>query len=138
MSHSVFLVATVGAPRDHHAIFVETDRGIKSGTIVNVTGNIQTGMEFQERWSDDPESADTFVEKWYLGEVRERNVDQLRAICRGNPAPKKQFDGAKRLFPKEPLRRCQEWTAETIEMLKSEGILLSSGHAAAEELKGDE
>lgn len=138
MSYGVFLIVSIGAPRDHHAIFVETDPGTKSGTILNVTGNIQTGMEFEERHSGDPETADTFVEKSYLGEVRERNVDRLREICRVNPAPKKQFDGAKRLFPKEPLRRCQEWTAEAIELLLSERILLSSGHAGAEDLKGGE
>lgn len=138
MSYRVFLVASIGAPRNHHAIFVETGPGTKSGTILNVTGNIQSGMEFEERESGDCETADTFVEKTYLGEVGTGDVYQLRGISRANPAPKKQFDGGKRLFPGEPLRRCQEWTAETIELLASEGILLSPGHAGVEDEKREE
>ena len=93
-------------------------------------------MEFEDRQSGDPEAADTFVEKSYLGEVGARNTDRLRETCRGNPAPKKQFDGARRLLPKEPLRRCQEWTAETIQLLSRGGILLFSGPNGSNGPKG--
>ncbi|KAF5971578.1 hypothetical protein FBULB1_9152 [Fusarium bulbicola] len=33
----------------------------------------------------------------------------------------------KKINPRQPLRRCQEWTAETIAMLKSQGVLVSEG-----------
>ena len=132
MSHSVFLVASIGAPRNHHAIFVETDPSSRGGIVLQVTGNIQAGMEFEERHAENPETADGFVGKTCLGEVKVGDLDRLREICRRNPAPKKQFDVPRRLYPTEALRRCQEWTAETIELLSKEGVLLVSGSAGAQ------
>lgn len=35
----------------------------------------------------------------------------------------KQFNGPKRIEPSVPLRRCQEWTDESIRALKNEGAL---------------
>lgn len=127
MSYSIFLIASIGAPRNHHALFLETDPPSKSGTILNVVGNIQAGMAFEERQSGDPETSDTFVGKTYLGDVRAGDVERVREVCRWNPAPGKQFDGPRRLFPGEKLRRCQEWTAETVGLLEEEGVLVRPG-----------
>lgn len=124
MSYKLFLIASIGAPRSHHALFLETDPSSKSGMVLNVVGNIQAGMAFEERRADDPETADTFVAKTYLGDVEAGDVDRVCGICRGNAAPGKQFDGARRLFPGEKLRRCQEWTAETVGLLEREGVLV--------------
>jgi hypothetical protein len=118
----VFLVESLGAPRNHHAIYVEF--GPESWRIFNVTGNIQDGMDFEvrdlsHRVEDDP----VFISKTEIGKVSRDKLDHLRQICEANPPPEKQFDGPKRLYKNQPLRRCQEWTAETIEQLKAEGVL---------------
>jgi hypothetical protein len=52
-------------------------------------------------------------------------------ICRSIPPPKKQFNGPKRLYPKEPLRRCQEWIDEAVEALISNGILRTENSIAS-------
>lgn len=42
----------------------------------------------------------------------------------GIQPPKKQFDGPRRRYLDEPIRRCQEWTAEAIQALTSAGVLV--------------
>lgn len=122
MSYYVYRVAYLGAPRNHHAIFVETsDDG--SGVIIHVTGDIQNGMKFEQKAGRRPEESASFVEKSLLGSVIIDNYYYIEEICRNIPPPKKQFNGPKRLYPKEPLRRCQEWTNEAIEALISNGVL---------------
>ncbi|OIW24522.1 hypothetical protein CONLIGDRAFT_636706 [Coniochaeta ligniaria NRRL 30616] len=53
-SHPIYLIASLGAPRNHHAIFVESGplgsgSGSGSGTLFHVRGNIQTGMTYETR-----------------------------------------------------------------------------------------
>ncbi|KAL8296019.1 hypothetical protein RB600_001486 [Gaeumannomyces tritici] len=123
MSYNVFLVEYLGAPRNHHALFVETDPESGAGLLLHVTGNIQDGMTFEERETKKPEESNTFSGKKSLGWVAIADLDRMRDICASNPPPKKQFDRAKRLYPNEPLRRCQEWTAETVASLTGEGVI---------------
>lgn len=93
-------------------------------------------MTYEERPSRDPQTSASFVSKTSIGYIDSGALDSLRSVCMGNPPPKKQFNGPKRLYPKEPLRRCQEWTNETIDMLVANGVLfsaLTSQASAAEE-----
>lgn len=113
----------MGAPRNHHALFVETDPVSGGGILLNVTGNIQNGMQFEERSTNKPEESVGFVDQSPLGWVAAGDFDRMRSICERNHPPKKQFNGPKRLYPKEPLRRCQEWTNETIDALTNNGVL---------------
>lgn len=129
MSHQVFLVASLGAPRDHHAIFVVLDGGDGSGYIFQVTGNIQNGMTYEVKPGQKPEESVDFVSKSYLGWVDATDYDRVNDICRSIPPPAKQFEGSKRLNPREPLRRCQEWTREAAQALEAGGVL----HSAAAE-----
>lgn len=122
--HAVYLVEYLGAPRNHHAIFVE-DQG--PGTLFHVKGDIQNGMTYETRpLSKKPELSSTFVSKSQLGWIRNENLSRVEPICRANPPPKKQFNGPKRIDKTKPLRRCQEWTDETITNLRSEGVLVNS------------
>ena len=121
MPFQVFLVSSAGAPRDHLAIFVETGPD-NSGQIFQVTGNIQTGMNYESKLAERPE-APTFIKKELLGTVTTANYPQIDGVCRENPPPAKQFDGPKRINPGVPLRRCQEWTTETIWTLKNKGLI---------------
>lgn len=52
------------------------------------------------------------------------DLSRVDDICRVNPPPAKQFNGAKKINKNQPLRRCQEWTSETIGSLRAEGVLL--------------
>ena len=122
MSYNVYKVAYLGAPRNHHALFIETNVD-GSGTIVHVTGDIQNGMRFEQKATRRPEDSASFVEKTFLGWVLVENYGYIEDTCRNIPPPKKQFNGPKRLYPKEPLRRCQEWTNEAVETLFSSGVL---------------
>jgi hypothetical protein len=124
MSHRVYKVADLGAPRDHHAIFVDTNVDSQGGGLkLHVTGNMQSGMTFEVRRAERPENSPGFVDKTLLGWVSADKVHHIERICRGIEAPRKQFDGPKRLYPKEPLRRCQEWTSEAIDALMADGVL---------------
>ncbi|KAH9908219.1 hypothetical protein F4778DRAFT_468651 [Xylariomycetidae sp. FL2044] len=126
MSHyPVFLIEYLGAPRNHHAIFVQ-NKG-KSGTLFHVKGDIMKGMEYETRvTSQNPELSNTFISKSPLGWVKAQDVSRVDTVCRANPPPAKQFNGLKRINKNVPLRRCQEWTKETTESLKAEGILLAT------------
>jgi hypothetical protein len=108
---------------DHHAIFVQLVAN-GDGLIFHVTGSIQKGMTYEQKDGRKPEASHSFVCKSSIGWVDENGKSRIDGILSGIPPPKKQFDGPKRLYPREPLRKCQEWTKEAIEALRSEGVLL--------------
>ncbi|KAK2873651.1 hypothetical protein FQN49_002205 [Arthroderma sp. PD_2] len=122
--YTVYRVTETGLPRDHHAIFVETQEdGPGTGCRFNVTGNVQNGMEYEERGANRPRESASFLDMEKLGVVAPGSYPRFQSICRSTPVPKKQFDGPRRLYPDEPLRRCQEWTAETLTSLIDEEVL---------------
>ena len=123
MYYNVYKVASLGAPRDHLGIFVEINTVDGSGVTTHVTGNIQSGMIFEQMTVERPELNAGFVKKSLLGRILVDDLHRVEEICRNIPPPKKQFDGPKRLYPKEPLRRCQEWTNEAVEALVSNSVL---------------
>lgn len=116
------MVSYAGAPRDHHAIFVET-KGDLSGYIFQVTGDIQRGMAFGHKVAKKPEDSASFIAKSRIGTVSEAGFARVQPVIERIPPPPKQFNGPKRINPSKPLRRCQEWTTEAIQALKDEGIL---------------
>lgn len=122
MAYKAYLITSLGAPRDHHAIFIETHED-GSGHIFQVTGNIQAGMTLGHRPGMKPEDEVGYVDKTYLGAVSTENYTRVEEIVDGVEVPTKQFDGPKRLDPKTPLRRCNEWAAEAIEALRGAGVL---------------
>jgi hypothetical protein len=122
MPYPVYLVSSVGAPRDHHKIFIEKSKS-GHGSTFQVTGNIQEGMKYECNLYEKPEDSVTFIGKLYIGTVDEGSLGRISYVLENIPPPSKQFDGAKRINPTEPLRRCQEWTKEAIQALKDEGLL---------------
>jgi hypothetical protein len=125
MSFNVYLVDYMGMLRNHHCIFVEThEDGPKTGYVYQVTGNIQTGMIHEHRKAEQPEISNNFGGlKRLIGTVPSNNYVNIRIAVNSIPPPKKQFDGPKKIYPDEPLRRCQEWTYEAIQTLIDRGIL---------------
>lgn len=79
-SYTVYLVTSSGLPRDHHALFIEThDNGPKTGVVFQVTGNMQDGMTFETKPTDEPESASTtFISKEKIGTVSLVNLGCVR------------------------------------------------------------
>ncbi|KKZ64411.1 hypothetical protein EMCG_09599 [[Emmonsia] crescens] len=124
MSYNVYLIISTGMPRDHHALFVESNPATGSGHIYQVTGNVQNGMVFEDKPSEPPDQQPTFHSKTLLGTVRGDYEKAFKDVCLGTEPPKKQFDGPRRLYPTDPIRRCQEWAAEAIRALSSAGVLL--------------
>ena len=129
--YPVYLVEYLGAPRNHHGIFVETQNN-GTGTLFHVIGDIQKGMTYESRQlSRKPDESHTFVSKSQLGWVGVDDLPRVDSICRANPPPAKQFNGPKRINKSQPLRRCQEWTRETIGYLQANGVLLDSSVSGA-------
>ncbi|KAJ8109830.1 hypothetical protein OPT61_g7170 [Boeremia exigua] len=122
MSYSVYLVSSIGAPRNHHAIFFETERYI-SGYIFQVTGNIQSGMTFGHRKTTNSEDLASFIDRTFLGTIAESDFARIQPVVETIPPPPKQFNGPKRIDPSRPLRRCQEWTKDAVEALRAHDIL---------------
>jgi hypothetical protein len=123
MSYRVFLVEYSGAPRNHHAIFVETKKD-GSGVIFQVTGNVQEGMTHDMKDAKRPEDSFSWAQvKKPLGIIKHQNYGRIDRTCREIPPPPKQFNGAKRINPSVPLFRCQEWTDQAIAALKNKGII---------------
>lgn len=125
MSYPVYRVLESGLPRDHHAIFIEThEDGPKTGHLFHVKGTIQSGMIFEDRVEGEPENLPAFFSKEKLGTVTQDNYPRVLEICKEIPPPKKQFQGPKRLYPGEPLRRCQEWADEAVQALADAKVLV--------------
>lgn len=123
--YPVYLVESMGNQRDHHAIFIATKKD-ESGTLFHVKGNIQNGMEYETKQTPQkPDASHSFISKSQLGWVKTQDVHRVDPICRSNPPPEKQFDGPRRIHKERPLRRCQEWTSETIHNLRAVGVLMS-------------
>ncbi len=122
MSYKVYLHEYWGVPRNHQAIFVETNSD-GSGYIFQVIGSIQEGMTFGHKAANTPEQSQTFVSREYIGTVTKKNYGRIQNIVEQVEPPKKQFNGPARLYRGKPLRRCQEWTAEAIRALIDAGII---------------
>jgi len=124
-----FLRRISAPPRDHHAIFIETAAD-GTGYIFQVTGDIQNGMKYECKESRKPEASGSFSTKTPLGEIAATDWDRIGELCSSIPPPKKQFQGPKRLYPKEPLRHCQDWTQEAIQALTTAGVLQTKSNTA--------
>jgi hypothetical protein len=126
--YSVYQVDSAGMPRDHLAIFIETNLPtIGSGFNFQVSGSVQQGMFLNHRPGPRPEDDEgsAFIAKQLIGRVKAEDFDsgRLRDLCDGVPPPEKQFDGPKRLFPAKKLRMCREWVHEVVQVLKKDGVL---------------
>ncbi|KAH7333397.1 hypothetical protein BKA65DRAFT_43976 [Rhexocercosporidium sp. MPI-PUGE-AT-0058] len=83
-------------------------------------------MIHEHKKAKQPEMSSSFGGlKQLIGTVTLNNYVHIRSVVNGVPPPKK-------IYPNEPLRRCQEWTNEAIQALTDRGILQppSSGSSA--------
>ncbi|KAL2126617.1 hypothetical protein VTI74DRAFT_529 [Chaetomium olivicolor] len=124
-NYNVYLAESLGGGwPDHHAILVEAanaDSNVnKLRFLYQVKGSIAQGMtyEFREAREDD-----YMLGKTLVGAVDADDFNCIGRICSALSPPKKQFDGPKRLYPKERLYKCQAWTRDALRALETEGIL---------------
>ncbi|KAB8437420.1 hypothetical protein FH972_025098 [Carpinus fangiana] len=81
-------------------------------------------MTFEEKAAKRPEDSNSYAgRKDLIGTVVTDDLSRFSTICQENPPPAKQFNGPRPINPGKPLRRCQEWTSETIQALKDAGVL---------------
>ncbi|KAJ6130604.1 hypothetical protein N7512_003384, partial [Penicillium capsulatum] len=80
----------------------EADRTRRRRPFFQVTGNIQSGMVHEDKWWPRPEESAGYISKARLGDVVLTDFSRIKAICESVPAPKKQFELNRRLFPREP------------------------------------
>lgn len=105
-SAPLYLVEPLGALRNHHALFLENQPD-GAGTVFQVKGNIQQGMEYKYKENKEkPELWADFLSKSQLGWVKAEDLPRVGSICRANPPPAKQVDGPRRINRNQPLRRC--------------------------------
>jgi hypothetical protein len=80
-------------------------------------------MQCEDKPSSNPESWADLHNKVYLGRVAKKNYAKIKGICEGVAPQAKQFVGPRRVEPRVPLRRCEEWTRGLIEVLERERVL---------------
>ncbi len=153
MSYAVYLAESLGGGNsDHHAILVEavttstprttTTQSTPAKTdtthppptrfLYQVKGSIAQGMEYEFR---EARPEDSYLGKTLLGTVDADDFNCIDRVCSLIPAPKKQFNGPKRLYPREKLYKCQAWTRDALEKLEAEGILRSPHGVAWQEIR---
>ncbi|KAI1276537.1 hypothetical protein F5Y07DRAFT_131145 [Xylaria sp. FL0933] len=121
MSLAVHLVEYRGSPRNHHALFIPTGKG--GGQLFHVIGSVHKGMRYETRPSKAPSLSVRFISSRQIGWVSNSALGQVDDICRSNPPPEQQIDAGTLINENKRLRRCQEWTAETIYMLEEAGVM---------------
>lgn len=81
-------------------------------------------MVYEAKTTEEPEKSPVLVEKKRIGTVSKDDYPRFIAVCQSIPVPKKQFEGARQLYPKEPLRQCQGWAKEAIHALVEQKVVL--------------
>ncbi|KAM3522120.1 hypothetical protein MY4038_008757 [Beauveria bassiana] len=100
--------------------------GQARGIIHNVIGPVNNGaMQYETKPTYvHPSKSMTFVDMRALRKISSHHLPRMDEIRRGNQPPIRQMCDGELLYPDVPLRCCQEWTKETIELLKEAGVLV--------------
>lgn len=110
--------------KNHHSIYIETDKSNMEGILYHVVGNLRTGMKIQIMPSKNPERFPSVESQLVIGCVGSKNILRFEELADSIPAPKPQlYLGGQRIYPSEPLRTCQEWVDEVLQASKLAGII---------------
>ncbi|KAK0103861.1 hypothetical protein ONS96_004970 [Cadophora gregata f. sp. sojae] len=82
-------------------------------------------MFFNHKPAPPPSAEVDFISMAQIGSIGVEAFEngRVQEVVETVPEPKRQFDGPKRLFPQEPVRRCQEWMVDVVHTLGKEGVL---------------
>ncbi|KIW39549.1 uncharacterized protein PV06_08150 [Exophiala oligosperma] len=120
--YKVYVAEFLRFHKNYYTIFVQMDNNY--GQTFQVTGNLQQGMEYRKVGPTNPEDDPTHIASHLVGTIDVMKFSEIDQICRQIPPPAKQFLGAKRTNPSEPLRNYTEWVMQVINALEAQGILL--------------
>ncbi|KAJ6148504.1 hypothetical protein N7497_010486 [Penicillium chrysogenum] len=118
MPLKVFTTESIGAKRNHIAIYIETDPSEDRGWLHHVTGTILNGMDYTPRQTPNPEMLPEHVpdSKKQIGTIEEEDLES------SSPRAQVTLKGT-RLYPDTPLYRCTEWLKDVEEMAIRKGII---------------
>ncbi|KAI1839152.1 hypothetical protein DTO013E5_568 [Penicillium roqueforti] len=93
MALKVFTTESIGAQRNHIAIYIETDPSEDRGWLHHVTGTILNGMDYTPRPTPNPEVLPEHVpdSKKEIGTIEEADLERFREeCCLAVPPPRAQ------------------------------------------------
>lgn len=126
MALKVFTTESIGAQRNHIAIYIETNPSEDRGWLHHVTGTILNGMDYTPRQTPNPEVLPEHVpdSKKQIGTIEEEDLGRFREECCLAVLPPRAQVTLKgtRLYPDTPLYRCIEWLKDVEELAVRKGI----------------
>ncbi|KAJ5120853.1 uncharacterized protein N7515_010241 [Penicillium bovifimosum] len=127
MALKVYTTESIGAQRNHIAIYIETEPSENRGWLHHVTGTILNGMDYTPRQTPDPEMLAEYVpdSKKLIATIEESDLDRFREECCMAVLPPRAQVTLKgtRLYPDTPLYRCGDWLKDVQDMAFRKGIL---------------
>jgi|UniRef100_A0A8H7NR02 hypothetical protein len=122
VTHPVWRIYFPGTPRDHVAIFIQTETAM-IGTLIQVRGAIErpSGMRHEKLDNYNLSESRSLRRKERLGNTKE-DVGKFWDCAQSLPAPECQF-GRDGPLPGEK-RRCNEWQADYEKKLSQEGLVV--------------
>lgn len=102
-------------------LWVQTEE--HRGVVYHVIGTINNGaMQYETKPTHiHPSKSITFVSMHELGRGASHDLQRMDEGCWDNCAPAMRLCDDELLYPGVPLRRCQKWAAEAIELLQKGG-----------------
>lgn len=81
-------------------------------------------MRYDEKAARQPEESASYAGKTQIGSISVAKYSEVDGICRSISVPGKQMRlNGQRIDPNVPLRRCGEWVADAIDLLRARGVL---------------
>jgi hypothetical protein len=100
-----------------YVLFIETN-GPQSGCMMQVSGDIQQGMQLHISENVDPYDSD-YLNKELVGRIESTELPRARGICRAIDLPGIQMDYlGRKIDQSKPYYRSQEWVDNVIEALR--------------------
>jgi hypothetical protein len=126
MALKVFTTESIGAQRNHIAIYIETEPSENRGWLHHVTGTILNGMDYTPRQTPSPEMLAEYVpdSKKLIATIEEGDLERFREECCMAVLPPRAQVTLKgtRLYPDTPLYRCGDWLKDVQDMAFRKGI----------------
>jgi hypothetical protein len=129
MQLKVFTTESIGATRNHIAIYIETAPAEDEGWLHHVTGTILNGMEYTPRPTPNPVQLPEHVPSsmMQIAIIEDEDLDKFREeCCLAVPPPRAQVTlNGTRLYPGTPLYRCGDWLKDVQDIAFKKGIFKS-------------
>ncbi|KAJ5873811.1 uncharacterized protein N7529_002241 [Penicillium soppii] len=129
MPLKVYRTESIGATRNHIAIYIETAPTEDAGWLHHVTGTILNGMDYTPRETPNPVHLPEHVPSSMkqIATIEEEDLERFREeCCLAVPPPQAQVTlRGTQLYPDTPLYRCGDWLKDVQELAFKNGIFKS-------------